>query len=118
MGFVEVQMEIANPLDLARKTSLMLLADTGATYSLIPRAVLERIGATPIKRAEFEVADGRHIERDIGEVAFFWDGDHAVSRVVFAEEGDTPVLGVTALEELGLQVDPREKQLRPAKLRL
>lgn len=114
----EVEIEIGNPQDNERRARVALLADTGATYSLIPRPVLEGISVIPAKRAEFEVADGRHIERDIGEVAFFWDGDCAVSRVVFAEEGDTPVLGVTALEELGLQVDPRERQLRPAKLRL
>ncbi len=116
MGLVEVRMEIANPQDLARRASVTLLADTGATYSLIPRTVLERIGVTPMKRAEFEIADGRHIERDLGEVAFFWDGEHATSRVIFGEEGDAIVLGVHALEGLALQVDPYTKQLRPAKL--
>lgn len=118
MGFVEARMDIANPQDLTKKTSLTLLADTGATYSVIPRGVLDKIGVASMKRAEFEIADGRHIERDLGEVAFFWNGDHAVSRVIFGEEGDSVVLGVTALGELGLLVDPTDKQLRPAKLRL
>ena len=33
--------------------------------------------------------------------------------VVFGLKGDKPLLGITALEEMGLQVDPATKQLKP-----
>ncbi|MFQ6081616.1 MAG: hypothetical protein ACE5OW_08120 [Candidatus Bathyarchaeia archaeon] len=36
--------------------------------------------------------------------------------IVFAEGEDTPVLGATALEALGFQVDPVTKQLKPVEL--
>ncbi|MFP3296222.1 MAG: hypothetical protein RXN78_01420 [Vulcanisaeta sp.] len=35
-----------------------------------------------------------------------------MSRLIFAEEGDAQVLGVTALETLGLEVDPLTGTLR------
>jgi len=37
----------------------------------------------------------------------------AYTTVVFGEENDTQVLGVTALEELGMQVDPVTGELKP-----
>ena len=36
----------------------------------------------------------------------------------FGEENDTQVLGVTALEELGMQVDPTTGELKPMELLL
>jgi hypothetical protein len=35
---------------------------------------------------------------------------------VFGEPDDTPVLGATALETLGYQVDPVSKRLKPTEL--
>ena len=37
---------------------------------------------------------------------------------VFGDEDDTPVLGVTALETLGYQVDPTTGELKPTELLL
>ena len=115
---VEVEVQIANPQRLELRTSVTLLADTGATYSMIPRTVLEQIGITLLERVEFEIADGRRINRDIGEATFFWNNNRGTSKVIFGEASDAAVLGVVALESLALQVDPYNKQLRPAKLLL
>lgn len=109
-------MQIANPQRQELRTTVLLLADTGATYSMIPRTELQQIGITPMERLEFEIADGRRIERDIGEATFFWDGKGRTSLVIFGEDSDAAVLGVVTLELLALQVDPYSKQLRPAKL--
>ena len=116
MGLLEVGMEVANPKELHRRVPIRLLVDTGASYSMIPKNVLEKIGVFPIQAEEVEVADGRKIHRDIGEVTFFWQGKGRTSQVIFGEEGDTSLLGVLALESLALQVDSRNQQLKPAKL--
>ncbi len=47
MGLLEVRMEIANPQRLEVRASVPLLVDTGATYSMIPRAALEKIAVNP-----------------------------------------------------------------------
>lgn len=109
-------MQIANPQRLELRTTVLLLADTGAAYSMIPRTALEQIGISPLERLEFEIADGRRIQRDIGEATFFWDGKGRTSQVIFGEASDAALLGVITMESLALQVDPHNKQLRPAKL--
>jgi predicted aspartyl protease len=41
-----------------------------------------------------------------------YEGEIAPTLVVFAEEGDESVLGLHALESLGLEVDPVTRQVR------
>ncbi len=116
MGMVEVRMEIANPQRLDRRAAVRLMVDTGANYSIVPRRVLDQLGITAMEREEFELADGRTIQRDIGEATFFWDSKRGTSKVIFGEDSDAPVLGLVALESLALEVDPNTRQLRRSKL--
>ena len=39
-------------------------------------------------------------------------GDFIGSTIVFGEEGSEPLLGVTALESMGIEIDPGNQQLR------
>jgi len=43
-------------------------------------------------------------------------GHKGVVPVIFGQESDQELLGVTALEHLGLQFDPIRRELRPAEL--
>jgi predicted aspartyl protease len=54
--------------------------------------------------------------REVGEARFFFDGRNAVSNVIFGESSDAPILGVVTLEQMGLEVDPARKQIRPTRL--
>ncbi|MEM2487621.1 MAG: hypothetical protein QXR44_03410 [Thermoproteota archaeon] len=63
-------------------------------------------------RRGFRSIDNRIIERDIGEVVIECLGRRATTVVVFADERDNEVLGLHALEGLGLEVDPVTKQLK------
>ncbi len=94
---------------------LRLLVDTGASLSFIPRGILESLGVQPEDREPFELGDGRIVERDVGPAVIRFQGKSAGTQVVFAEPGDGPVLGVNALEELGLQLNPRSGRLEKAK---
>ena len=58
--------------------------------------------------------DGRLLERKVGEVIIEYMDEKATRMVVFAQRGDAEMLGVDALEGLGLEVDPVTKQLRKA----
>jgi len=116
MGTVAVKMQVANPADLARQTTLELIVDTGAVYSIIPAPVLRELGIEPWFRKRFRTADGRSIERAFAEASFIHNGEHASSRVIFGDEADAAILGVHALEGLGLQVDPLTGQLNPSTL--
>ncbi len=89
-----------------------LTVDTGSTYSWIPGPVLQRLGVRPVRRARFRTIEGRVIERWVGHALMEYGGEEAPTVVVFAEEGDACVLGLHALEALGLEVDPMTGELR------
>ena len=112
MGEVKVMLRLrASPTD-ERYEELELTVDTGSTYSWVPRAVLERLGVEPTRRGRFRTIEGRVVERDIGHVFVEYEGEVAPTSVVFAEPGDACVMGLHALEALGLEVDPTTGQVR------
>ena len=81
-------------------------------YTWIKRRRLEEIGIKPMDRRRFRTIDNRIVEREVGEAVVECLGRRATTIVVFAEEGDNEVLGLHALEGLGLEVDPVTRQLR------
>jgi clan AA aspartic protease len=113
---VFVKMQVGNPTDPTRRTTLELLVDTGAIYSIVPAATLGELGIEPKLRKRFRTADGRSIQRAFAEATFAYNGEEATSRVIFGEPEDATVLGVHALEALGLQVDPVTGKLEPSTL--
>ncbi|WP_069807878.1 hypothetical protein [Vulcanisaeta thermophila] len=112
MGHIVVRVRLSNPRDPSRFMELELPVDAGSTYSWVRRERLEGLGVKPMVRWRFGVIGGGIVERWVGEVVIECFGEWATTIVVFAEEGDQEVLGVYALEGLGLEVDPVTKQLR------
>ena len=116
MGMFEVNVQVSSLTAPERSTQVSLLVDTGATISWIPREVLDGLGVRPFSRLPFTLADGRRLERDISAVLLQVDGRKAPLEVAFGETGEAAVLGATALEGLGLMVDPVAKKLVPRDL--
>jgi clan AA aspartic protease len=116
MGFLNVKVELEGVNAPGRRHEVELLVDTGPLYSMVPASVLRKAGVEPRLRIEFEIADGSRIQRDVGEARFYFNGSSAISRVIFGDEKDAGVLGVVTLEELGLEVEPINKQVRPARM--
>ena len=115
MGFIKVRFEVFNPIDPRNRVEVEGVVDTGAIYSVIPRKVLSSLGVKPIERRRFR-AFGGYVERDVGEVGVEVMGRRRTVTVIFGESDDMIVLGVTALEALGLEVDPVRGTLREAEL--
>jgi predicted aspartyl protease len=113
MGITHVNMEIANPGDLSRRETVRLLVDSGASISIVPAQILERIGIPPISDETFYLADGSTIKRKKGIAAFKLDERVGGGDVVFGEEGDALVCGVLTLEALSLALDPVKRELQP-----
>ncbi len=116
MGLFEVKVKLANTASPARSEEAQLLVDTGATLSWIPRSTLEKLGVQSASRLPFSLADGRVLERDVTTVLLTIDGRKAPVTVAFGEPGEEAVLGATALETLGLLVDPVGQKLLPRNL--
>ncbi len=116
MGLTVLELDVANPADLARREQVQFLIDSGAVYSFVPRAVLDRIGVAAHGRQRFRLADGSVIERDRGDAVFFYAGKRGAAPVVFAEPGDATLLGAVTLESLGLVLDAVRRDLIPLPL--
>ena len=90
-----------------------LTASAGAHGTLTPAGeTVLASGANQI----FTLADGTHQGYDIGEACFDLGVERATSRVVFAPEGVTPLIGAMTLEALGLMVNPVTRELLPMRL--
>jgi clan AA aspartic protease len=118
LGYVKVKVKVRNPKEKRNEFEVELLPDTGAIYSIIPSKVLENLKIEPTGARKMRLADGRVIERHLGIAELEVKGEVAHSNVIFGEDQDAAVLGVTALEELGLQVDPVTGELKPMELLL
>lgn len=118
MGFTYVRVLLCNPSGEGKQSEVELLVDTGAIISVIPRHALEALEIRPIGKRSFRTFGGNVIEREIGIAVFKYEDAVAGVQVAFGEEGEMAVLGATALETLGYQVDPVTKQLKPVELLL
>ena len=111
MGATHVTVTIRNPAEPERVWEGLFLVDTGATDCLVPRKHLEAIGLLPRTQRIYGLADGSEIRLDVtgGEIQFM--GETTWGTIVFGEDDAEPLLGVTALESVGIEVDPRNQIL-------
>ena len=113
LGHTMAKVTLHSP-DMSKSEQIELLVDTGSTYTWVSSATLDRLNVKVKTTRKFKTIDGRLLERKIGEVLVEYMNEKATRMVVFADKGDAEVLGVDALEGLGLEVDPITKQLRKA----
>ena len=88
MGTFHVNLEVGDP-DGQR----FELVDSGATYTFLPRSLLQRLGVSPLSRRTFAMADGTRITRDFGQTWVNLDGEQVISPVIFGDDAATPLLG-------------------------
>ncbi len=114
MGFIIVPVKVQAQADGDRSEVIEALVDTGAMLTLIPRPMLERLGVQSRGKRQFRTIDGSPMERDVGVIDIEVQGQQPPGPVpvIFGLEDDSPVLGVTALEAMGLEVDPAGGTLR------
>ncbi len=89
------------------------LVDTGATYTWIPRDILERLRVVPQEDWPFMLADGREVQYPVGWIQMRIGDRVHPTIVVFGEPGSEPILGVFALEGFRLAADPVNPRLVP-----
>jgi predicted aspartyl protease len=108
---VRARVRLCNPRDESMYDELELPVDTGSTYTWIKREKLTRLGVKGTGRRLFRTIGNRVMECEVGEAVVERLGRRATTIVVFAEERDNEVLGLHALEGLGLEVDPVTREL-------
>jgi clan AA aspartic protease len=88
------------------------LVDTGATDSFAPAAELKKIGVQPVSKMVYELADGTKQTYPFGLVKIEFMGEITAGRIIFGPDNAEPILGVTALESVGITVDPANRRLK------
>ena len=112
MSYTLAKARVYNPHELSKFMELKLFVDIGSTYTWIKGEKLKKLGIKPTGKRKFKTIDDRIIVREIGEALVECLSRRATTIVVFGEEKDNEVLGLHALEGLGLEVDPITKQLK------
>jgi clan AA aspartic protease len=112
MGVVHVTAAVVNPSNATRRWEGLFLVDTGATDCYIPGNQLRAIGLLPEGKRTYELADGTEIALDIAVARIEFMGEFVGATVVFGEDDTEPLLGVTALESVGIEVDPVNQRLK------
>jgi aspartyl protease family protein len=116
MGHVYVDAQVT----AQRAQTVRFLVDTGASYSLLPRAVADALGVvtlpTPLR---VSLANGKPELYPVGTVLIELAGRQGAMTTLVGPDGPDvePLLGVEALEGLGLAVDPTSGTLTPTRPR-
>jgi predicted aspartyl protease len=103
---------VVKSLETGADREVELIVDMSSVFTWISRGVLEELGVRPRRVRQFEMVGRRVVVREVGVVTIVYEGCKGDVEVVFAEKGDAEVLGVTALETLGLEVDPVTGKLK------
>jgi clan AA aspartic protease len=112
MGATHVTVTIRNPAEPDRTWEGLFLVDTGATDSLVPRPHLEAIGLEPRGKRIYELADGSELRLDITVAEIEFMGEIVGGTIIYGEPDVEPLLGVTALESVGIEIDPLNQRLK------
>jgi clan AA aspartic protease len=88
------------------------LVDAGARDTMAPEDGLILAGIEPVGKAVYELANGSVAEYSFGLGSIEFMGELTSGRIIFGPKGTEPLLGVTALESVGIVVDPARKSLK------
>src|SRR3990172_2245101 len=118
MGTFRVEVTVRNLQDPGRTRTLSLLVDTGATYTTLPRDVVESVGCHPIGKRRVLLANGREEEWPLGAISLTLEGQELPTVCLIGPSGGPALLGAVTLEEFALSVDPVAKRLVPLQSRV
>ena len=115
MATTRITIEIGDPQGRWFE-ELDVIAGTRSTYTVVPRAMLDRL-RVPIQRLlPSETAAGHMVPVDVGVTIIRLEGIEIHTPVIFAEPDEPSLLGKVALEEAALALDPVAGRLIPKTL--
>jgi len=109
MGYMDVRVNIGNPKGSFLEEA-QFLVDTGAFHTAIPKTIAENLHLEIAGEISITLADKREIKAPIALASVKVLDRESIVPVVIIDV-PKPLLGVSALEGLGLKVDPVEGTL-------
>jgi len=116
VGCVWVDVGIVNPIT-GQRVNVKALVDTGATFTVVPWWVHERLGLMIIGRRGVRTAKG-YAELDESFAIVEVKGKRAATPILISREPSETLIGVITLEALGLTVDPITGELKEVEILL
>ena len=112
MGLTKVTTTLTSITDPQKSYEALFLVDAGATDCMAPADELDRLGIERVGKTRYELANGEIEEYFFGLARIEFMGETTAGRIIFGQPGSEPLLGVTALESVGIIVDPANMTLK------
>jgi len=112
VGLTHVNVCLRSFLKAEKSFEADFLVDTGATDCFASGASLRKAGIEPVGKSTYELANGTIVAYEYGLASIEFMGEITSGRIIFGPDGIEPKLGVTALESVGILVDPARKTLK------
>ena len=110
MGLFHVKGRLTGPT--GRGEDVELLVDAGATLSVVPRSLAEKLELNPTRSQRVVIAAGQRDVWPVAEARLALNGEEITTPCFIAPDGPA-LLGAVALESLFLAVHPVGKRLIP-----
>ena len=112
MGLTYITASISNLTKSEQVFESSFLVDTGSFDCMAPASELEKAGIRVEGKAVYELANGQPVEYHYGFARISFMGAETVCQIIFGPEGADPIMGVVALENVGIGIDPVSKTLK------
>ncbi len=112
MGITQVTAAVRNPARPRKAWEALFLVDTGAVDCLVPGKRLQALGLKPRGSRVYQLVDGSEVTLDVTVAEVEFMGETVGATVIYGADDAEPILGVTALESVGIEVDPRSQRLK------
>ena len=112
MGLTYVKTKITNLIKNGKAYEAEFLADSGAIVCMAPTDQLQAVGIQPEGKEAYELANGQPVEYEFGFARVSFNGYETVCKVIFGPPKSEPLLGVPALESVGVVLAPVSKTLK------
>jgi clan AA aspartic protease len=113
MSTFSVDITVANLNRPERHRRVSATVDTGATYTVLPREIVEDLGCRTHGSRQILLADGHEQEWPMTYVWITVDGREGPTLSLIGPREGPALLGAVTLEEFALGVDPVAQRLIP-----
>ena len=114
MGKVVEKVKVTNFKDPSKSLEIKAVIDTGATMSVLPMDIIQRLGLEKIEDVNVRYADNRVEKKEVyGWIILEIAGRRAVFDVLAENKGAQPLIGQIVLERLDLVIEPSERKVIP-----
>jgi len=114
MGKVVERVKVTNFKDPSKSIEIEAIIDTGATMSVLPKDLIQKLGLEKIDEVNVRYADNSVKRKEVyGWVILEIAGRKAVFDVLAENEGAQPLIGQIVLERLDLVIEPSTRKVIP-----